>query len=222
MAILVKSTTESDNKNYWATNWFCFFDAERLYNKEFKLDVAAEYLPVRTVQDGVIRNDTITTAKVNNFFMLPWANALENEWINDWYCNPPFDNKIEFLEKAVFESKVCGRSGMMLIPYEPLTDWWMSTVELYADTVYLPDGRYAFYERDGYTKKSGVNFGSCLVLFTPHKTTGGPRQVRFKRTMQGAGKLRFEQPASLNEYRAWFSDLAYKLDKKESLINTGL
>lgn len=218
MAILVKSTTAKEDKNFWASNWFCFYDAEMLYGRRFKLDVAAEYLPVMAVSDGVIRSDTVTTAKVPNFFMLPWADALENEWIDDWYCNPPFDDKLRFIQKAVFEATIMGHSGLMLLPHEPLTDWWIENVEPYADTIYLPDGRYPFYERDGYTKKDGVNFGSCFVLFTPHAGNGQPRQARFERTMQGpAGKAQLKPPAGLSEYLSWSSNLAFELNRRKAL-----
>lgn len=218
MAILVKSATAAEDKNFWATTWHCFFDAERLYNKPFQLDVAAEYRSVMAIQDGVIRSDTVTTAKVPNFFMLPWSNALENEWVNDWWCNPPFDDKIDFVKKAVEQSQA-GKSGMMLIPCELLTDWWVEYVEPYADTIFVPNGRYPFYERDGYTQKSGVNFGSCFVLFTPHKRAPGsmPRMVRFKRTQPGNPRAYnyIGPPADLHDYPAWKEEVTKIIHNRE-------
>ncbi len=68
-----------------------------------------------------------------------------------------------------------GRDGMMLLPYEPLSGWWIDYVDGYASMVYEPNGRYPFYEADGYTRKSGVNFGSVLLLFTRRKLST-PRQ----------------------------------------------
>lgn len=52
---------------------------------------------------------------------------------------------------------------MMLLPYEPLAQWWQDNL---SDNVivYEPNGRYNFAERDGVTMKTGVNFGTALVL----------------------------------------------------------
>ncbi|ENP7579759.1 hypothetical protein ACEC70_003896 [Vibrio alginolyticus] len=181
MAHLVKSKTVESAKNKWATRWDCFFDAQFLFRrdtgKEFVLDVAAEP----------------QTAKVNRFYVAPdWINeqpsgfpslkpkhkaaqllnpvcvgfdGLQGEWEDGWWCNPPFDLKFEFLEKALEQARK-GRDGMMLLPHEELTTWWLDLVEGYATMIYKPDGRYPFYETDGHTKKQGVNFGSALVLFT--------------------------------------------------------
>ncbi|GAL07884.1 hypothetical protein JCM19237_264 [Photobacterium aphoticum] len=93
--------------------------------------------------------------------------ALQLDWPNDWWCNPPFDRKQEFITHAHKQAKA-GRSGMMLLPYEAITGWWRRLVEGKANAVYIPDGRYHFYEIDGETERGGVNFGSVFVLFTPH------------------------------------------------------
>ena len=171
MAILVKSTTAVSDKNRWSTTLECFSDAQILFGRPFSVDTAAEP----------------ATAKVNNFYISPdffkfnnWASeitksdnrivgvdALSIDWIDGWWCNPPFDHKQEFLIKAAKEAKA-GRSGMMLLPHEPLTGWWRELVENVATIVYTPNGRYPFLETDGKTKKSGVNFGSSLILFAPH------------------------------------------------------
>nr|WP_275125076.1 DNA N-6-adenine-methyltransferase [Vibrio fluvialis] len=90
------------------------------------------------------------------------------DWEDGWWCNPPFDRKIEFIQKAT-EEMFKGRDGMMLLPYEPLSGWWIDLVDGFASVVYEPNGRYSFYEADGYTKKTGVNFGSVLLLFTRRK-----------------------------------------------------
>lgn len=172
MAILVKSSTAVSDKNRWATTHECFNDAQHLFGRPFTIDVCAEP----------------ATAKVNLFFVSPdffrftdWAtqliqheqnkiagvDALSQDWPDGWWCNPPFDHKQEFLAYGSKQAKA-GRSGMMLLPHEPLTGWWRELVEDVATIVYTPDGRYPFYEVDGKTKKQGVNFGSSLILFTPH------------------------------------------------------
>lgn len=181
MAILVRSKTAAEDKNKWATQWSCFLDGQhhfkRLTGKDLVLDVAAEP----------------QTAKLSRFYVSPnWINeqngdysalqpshqlmqviepkivgfdALQCNWEDGWWCNPPFDLKPAFIKKAV-EEMFKGYDGMMLLPYEPLTGWWLDLVEPYAKMVFEPDGRYSFYESNGYVKKHGVNFGSALILFS--------------------------------------------------------
>ena len=146
MAHLVKSKTAAEDKNFWGTTWECLADAEHLFGKTFLIDVAAEPL----------------TAKCKNFFTKE-DNALLLDWPDRFWCNPPFDLKGKFITKAK-EMQAKGRSGMMLLPYERQTEWWRRGVSK-GCIIYEPCGRYNFLERDGVTKKSGVNFGSALVCF---------------------------------------------------------
>ncbi|WP_350401875.1 DNA N-6-adenine-methyltransferase [Catenovulum sediminis] len=163
MPILVNSSTKKMQKNYWATTRECFADAQALYGRKFKIDVAA----------------TPLTKKCDLFFS-EHENSLTTPWLNDWWCNPPFDNKFSFLEWAYIQKSIFKTSGMALIPFEPCTGWWARYVDGKASVVYEPDGRYPFLESDGKTKKSGVNFASCFVLFSPIYT-GETLRVRFKR-----------------------------------------
>lgn len=188
MAILVKSGTLSSEKNRWSTTWPCFDDAVSLYGKPFQLDVAAEP-ETRKVNRFMVSPDWMAAAKKqknglalvkSENYEIAAINALVNDWVDSWWCNPPFDLKVEFLEKA-FEQVSKGFGGMMLLPYEPLTDWWRDWVSPIATAVYEPDGRYPFYEIDGKTQKSGVNFGSVFVLFTPEFNDGTLPRYNFQK-----------------------------------------
>lgn len=181
VAILITSGTKEDDKNRWATSNEAFSDAQCLYGRTFKLDVAAEpetakverfYVGPEWLERYSLFKDSdgITTGgqwpssdkKIVGF------DALNLDWEQDWWCNPPFDFKADFIEQALTQTFDNGFSGMMFLPHEPLTGWWRSLIEGRANTVYLPDGRYPFYETDGVTLKRGVNFGTAFVLFTPH------------------------------------------------------
>lgn len=177
MAHLVKSQTASSDKNRWATTWDCYHRAVDLFGREFDVDVAAEPL----------------TAKCNKFisykaFDNPLggeqvgvdALAEDTQWLNNWWCNPPFDEKKAFIEKAVMYANY-GLSGMMLLPYEPCTKWFRELIIPHATAVYVPDGRYNFLETDGVTKKTGVNFPSCFILFTPHFNGGEAKIININR-----------------------------------------
>lgn len=154
------SNTDSKDKNFWATSWKCFRDAQFLYGREFAIDVCAEP----------------QTSKHSNFYsLLLGLDALQLPWPDHWWCNPPFDQKIEFINYAIEQRT----PGMMLLPYEPLTNWWVDNIPKNV-IIYEPRGRYAFLERDGVTVKKGVNFGSVFVLFTQH-VFNEPLRVRFNR-----------------------------------------
>lgn len=161
MTILIDSTTPAQDKNFWATNWDCFHDAQHLYGRRFALDVAAEPLTAKVARyygspDLLTSEDPLPPGCIG-------LDALNLPWEADWWCNPPFDQKQAFIDKARAE-QAAGRPGMMLLPYEPLTGWWRQRLTQ-GVIIYEPDGRYGFLERDGQTKKHGVNFGSVLVAF---------------------------------------------------------
>ena len=189
MAILVNSRTDDRDANYWATSWEAFCDAEVLYGREFQIDVAAEPATTKCARwigspmfyDQILDYRTKDDAK-RDLLMSPGIcvglDSLNIPWENDWWCNPPFDLKEDFILKARTQ-QVCGRSGMMLLPYEPLTQWWRRLLARDC-IIYEPNGRYNFYERDGETKKQGANFGSVLVAF-PSMVLGESIRYPFKR-----------------------------------------
>ena len=146
-----KSRTADGDKNFWATSWRQFYDAVALYGRPFQWDVAAEA-------------STTKTDRQTYFGLDIGDDSLQLDWPADWWCNPPFDQKVEFIQQARLQ-QAAGRPGMMLLPYEPVSNWWRENLKE-GVIVYEPDGRYNFMERDGLTMKSGVNFGSALVLFT--------------------------------------------------------
>ena len=176
MAILVKSKTSSDNKNLWGTTWECFEDATELYGRKFECDVAAEPLTAKCrkyftspdILDSLIFDRWNTAVLLNHAESVlgnvcVGLDALNLNWPEHWFCNPPFDLKAQFLHHAK-QMQAKGRSGMMLLPYERQTEWWRKGVGK-GCIIYEPCGRYNFLERDGVTKKSGVNFGSAMVCF---------------------------------------------------------
>lgn len=159
-----KSQTDEEDKNFWSTRHETMTDATRLYGRRFTFDVAAEP----------------ATAKCDDFYCLARGeDALVLPWPADWWCNPPFDIKVQFIRRARFMQSI-GHGGMMLIPYEPCSNWWRD--HLAEDVIiYEPDGRIGFYERDGKTRKAGVNFPSALVCF-PTQKIGPSIRVPYIRT----------------------------------------
>ena len=187
MAILLKSGTDSTEKNRWGTQPRTMDDARRVTGFRFILDLCAE-------------PQTAKCAK----FIEPWEDSLKVDWkdrfseTQQWHntltcvnrsvfpeaswCNPPFDMKEHFLQRCFKYSKE-GMNIIALIPYERGTNWWRHCVTGKAQTVYLPDGRYNFLKPDGVTKKSGVNFLSCLVHYSPRQLNAQTEYVDYKRIL---------------------------------------
>ena len=189
MAILVKSKTPEADRNFWGTQWECLADAERLHGRRFRLDVAAEPLTAKCASyyaspelyDRLLDYRTSKETKaqmIHSLAVCVGLDSLSLPWITDWFCNPPFDWKEQFIKKAKQE-QAKGHAGVMLLPYEPLTSWWRRNLSE-GVIVYEPDGRYNFLERDGNTKKSGSNFGSVLVGF-PSQFIGQSIRVPYTR-----------------------------------------
>lgn len=212
MAILIESKTHDSEKNRWSTTWPCFDDAVRLRGRPFALDVAAEPLTAKCARFyaskdffdagrlsafGVSGGDTW---QFNDPVRCVGFDALELAWDNDWWCNPPFDLKVPFLEHAATQW-ANRRFGMMLLPYEPLSEWWRKLVNPVASCVYEPDGRYAFYETDGYTQKTGVNFGSVLVDFSEHNRKPNDLLPRVPFIRYRLSRLKLERAQQLEQLR---------------------
>lgn len=167
MAILVNSSSKAEEKNRWGTTWRCMNHASALTGYSFMLDACAEK----------------ATAKCANFIG-PEENAFNVDWVNKLstieqlnvvrmpikptavWCNPPFDNKQEFIKECDRYSKL-GLTTVMLLPWERATGWWRDLIKDRASRVFVPDGRYSFFDIDGKTQKPGVNFSSCFVEFSP-------------------------------------------------------
>jgi phage N-6-adenine-methyltransferase len=171
VAILVRSNTKSEEKNRWGTTWRCNNHAAHLTGHAFILDACAEKATAKCANFISPEEDSLN---------VDWANRLSNiersiskiEAVRTPFrqsavwCNPPFDNKVEFIDECYRYSKQ-GITSVMLLPFERTTGWWRDTISNKASRVFVPDGRYPFLDIDGVTQKSGVNFSSCFVEFSP-------------------------------------------------------
>lgn len=170
MAILVKSATPKSDKNRLSTTWDCFNDAKTVTGLSFALDVAAESATAKCANYITPEEDALSVCWGERLskVMVKMGRMMHTRMpvaaLGIW-CNPPFDRKLDFIQKAYDESRKHGVAICLLIPYEPQTIWWRCMIEGVARTVYEPRGRYNFYEPDGKTIKTGVNFGTCFVLF---------------------------------------------------------
>lgn len=155
----VQSTTNQKLKNLWRTSDRAYRDACHLCGvKNFGIDVAA---------DRENKRCTYYIDEETNALTFPsWFND-ECICVQSAWCNPPFDSKEAFLEKAFEQIKTqSNKIVCVMLPYEPATQWWRKFVQDKASIVYVPDGRYNFIHPETGKMISGVNFASCFVVFT--------------------------------------------------------
>ncbi|ANP79324.1 hypothetical protein A134_23200 [Vibrio crassostreae 9CS106] len=154
MTVIVKSKTDEKFKDRWATQPDTVQDAQHLFGRPLTFDVCAEP----------------STAKFKDYFTKE-DDALSRGWSDGYWCNPPFTQKKLFIDHAKANA-IKGVSGMMLLPYEPLSKWWRERVKPHASIVYRPNGRISFIHPDTGLVMKDVTFGSALVLWTPHSNGG--------------------------------------------------
>lgn len=149
-----KSQTEESKKDFWNTDWRALRDAQVLIGKPFVLDVCAT---------------DAGTAKAKTF-ITPQQDALVTPWVagnGAIWCNPPFTMKPQFLTRAYEQCRYFQREIMVMLPFEPTTEWWRTYVSGQATAVFIPDGRYGYLDPETKMLIPGVNFVSAFILFTP-------------------------------------------------------
>lgn len=86
---------------------------------------------------------------------------LVMEWKGNVFCNPPYSNVKEFLNKGLLElKKGNARQLIFLIIPRTSTKYWRDYVMSYADSIYFIDYRLKFGN-----SKSSAPFPSCIVVF---------------------------------------------------------
>ena len=86
-------------KDDWATQLNVFYNSCKLYAVNPKLDVCASY----------------GTNKCAKFYSKQ-ENALQHNWKWSWFCNPPYNDKVTWVEYANDQFKLWGKTGIMLLP----------------------------------------------------------------------------------------------------------
>lgn len=92
----------------------------------------------------------------------PQFDALQNEWLDPSYVNPPYSKPLPWVKKAIEESKK-GKRIVMLLKADPSTEYYRLCNKY---------GRILYFERRIKFKgqKSTANFPSMLVIFNETKT----------------------------------------------------
>ncbi len=131
----------SSNSDIWATPQDFFNTLKQEFN--FTLDPCA--LPIN--------------AKCSKFYT-PEQNGLKQDWSNETvFCNPPYSNVKEWVEKASNEAKR-GAKTVMLIPARTDTKWFHEHIYNKHEVRFIK-GRLKFGD-----SKNSAPFPSMLVVFS--------------------------------------------------------
>jgi hypothetical protein len=173
VAIINKSNTKQNEKDFWRTSPELIHDALKLLNIEmFGVDVCCSSEDVKIEKANFCITEQHDALKCNSWFSL-------YEQDNTSFCNPPFSKKWEFFQKAIEQVNKFSKQVLMVLPYTPVTKAWQDNIHGQNCIIYVPDGRYQYLLPNGKKSASSCNFETCLVLIVPFKC--GNVIVNYKR-----------------------------------------
>ncbi|MCO6539885.1 MAG: hypothetical protein J6569_07100 [Gilliamella sp.] len=173
MAILNKSQTEKQNKDYWRTSELLINDALTLLNiKGFDTDVCCSSEDVKINSATCYITESDNALESNLWFLASYPS-------NTSFCNPPFSRKWGFFQKAIEQVNKFSKQVLMVLPYTPATKAWSDNVHGQNCIIYVPDGRYQYLLPSGEKSVNNCNFDTCLILLVPFRC--GNVRVNYKR-----------------------------------------
>ena len=155
------STTPKENKDNWSTPIEIFNTLNLGF--DFDCDVAADD----------------KNHKVDLCYFTEEDNALEQEWMDCNWCNPPYSDIQPWVNKAAEESNK-GRTTVMLIPSDTSTDWFNTCWDTASD-IWFVHGRISFISSLTGKPVSGNNKGSMVVVWDGEEYHGDPCVKRVER-----------------------------------------
>jgi phage N-6-adenine-methyltransferase len=149
--ILKNEYLKSDEKDTYKTPRYLIERLEKEFG-QFTLDAAA--------------NDE---NKICDRYISKEENALVSEWSTSGivFCNPPYSQKQQFLDKAIEQAK-SGQKIIMLVPASPETQFFKSCKDK-SDWLLCINGRLVF-DGVGNSNAGQAKFATMLVFFNREKT----------------------------------------------------
>ena len=93
------------------------------------------------------------------------TNALEQDWDEDFWMNPPYGRRVKhWVKKAHDESRKHNVIGICLLPARTDTRWFHDYIYKEADEIIFLKGRIRFLI-DGVVSKHAAPFPSMIVIF---------------------------------------------------------
>ena len=160
MVKVFQQRTEQSKDN-WETPLELFNPLNALY--DFNIDAAAT------------KENSLCIDYLKDAFTEDWDLGLTHRRV---WCNPPFSQKVEFLERMLCYIQVLDYSFFLLPNNSRETFWWNEFVVPYADLIINLVGRVNFCYKGKPSKQ--CNFPSCLAVFRPRLLAsryGVPREI---------------------------------------------
>lgn len=133
------------------------------FDVQFNLDVCATSISAKCAEYYTVADD-----------------ALTQTWIGNCWCNPPYNNQLAWINRAIAMCKLgFARSVYCLIPARTDTKLFHDVIMRHAHAVYFIKGRVNF-DRPARASNTGSTHPSMLVIFHSRKTRR-TRRIRQRR-----------------------------------------
>lgn len=101
--------------------------------------------------------------RCENFFS-KFNDALDENWYEDFFMNPPYSKVYDFMKKAYNEHLKNNVDALILVYSKTDTKWWHEFVENKAE-VHFIKGRIRFNDADGKPTKNSAPYPSCWIIY---------------------------------------------------------
>lgn len=154
------------------------------WNRAHEKEVRSEWMtpPELFAQIDAVAHFNLDVASSSGNCLCTWGftkrnSALENDWMDRWWLNPPFTRLSPFMEKAI-EQADAGRGGWAIVPASTETEWYRASAEVASD-IYMLSPRVSFVPPEG-IPESGNGSASHLMVFRPELVKAPPRFIPWR------------------------------------------
>lgn len=92
--------------------------------------------------------------------------GLTSEWFGRVFCNPPFSDKVEWIEKAIEEvNSDNAEVVVMVLPVDTSTSWFHDLVTQSTAICFMGPGRQDFERRSSAVDAGSPSFAVMLAVF---------------------------------------------------------
>lgn len=168
----INSNTKESVRDYWRTPQWFVDQLENTGKVVFVLDPCANGYNHKAITYINESEDGLTT---------DWLYLVQNGGYSGClgavFVNPPFSQMDKWIDKIIEESN----KGLRVFMVHPDTSdtAWFQKIEKYCTYQLVPTSRLNYLDPETGDPKSGVNFQSCVSVFTGI-SLGNPPRVRFK------------------------------------------
>ena len=96
-------------------------------------------------------------------------NALNQEWLDSNWCNPPYSDISPWVEKAIEQHRL-GKTTVMLVPSDTSVKWFKRAFESCNEVRFI-SGRLSFVNAATQKPVNGNNKGSVLFIWKAYAPT---------------------------------------------------